>query len=707
MNKKNSAFVVLLLTHALVGAPTPTHEMTILLDYLEEEAQVRDLTVSRTHGSISVIGAMTCSFLIALYGKAAPLLVSASLVKNVCDHRALFNEFASCSTDALTKKYGHSITFSHSRSTATFKRHCTYTKRMYQEVQREIRDFVAQGNHDPCVLRDLLAANPRFSESKAPPSLRHYTSANAHHQSLHQEMYTYALCTYAPLSSKDYLIKKISPDLLLFIPHSFIQRHTTTEHTSTEHLKELKENTLLEKQLGLRINHFPTIPLLDEFLKEKKAPSHTTKLGKEFTRCLTQLFIEKALKPTPSSPSWALYFSGHGLPLHPHRIRYAQLSILQKLYKKDSIYPRALLYKKAMSSTREALEQLSPYGEQIVCSLPLNQFRNVLDVFEKLPVSVLYYSSCFGFIEIPYSTEEKAPVFSYDIICGTLSENLSLQDAPMLFLPPYRFSTKGNSCLIEGITHTSLDITQQSLRIHTTVHFDRFFDTLRKPKAIDYASLIACLHPYIDEQGNILHHNLHNTAHIRKALSTSSEPVVTTNPFCLLKNGSAVNINAQVFLLADNRIPPFSLGKSSHRPSLVSILPGQAWHRISSLTARHLTFNELIFSFLDLPDLASSKLFWIKELIVRPSDDLPQDQPLVLQDVIITRNVANYESLRHHSSNLVYFTDASGITRCVTLTGPEALQAHTVPKLTIHKELFGLFPGLKKAYDEQHTYPTV
>ena len=119
------------------------------------------------HQKISIIGAMTSCVLVALYKKAAPLLVSKSLIANICAHKTLFNEFASRSTEALTATYGPSITFSHSRSTETFKRHCTYTKRMYQEVHKEIAQFAAQGNNNPHTLLELLALNSSFFREKS------------------------------------------------------------------------------------------------------------------------------------------------------------------------------------------------------------------------------------------------------------------------------------------------------------------------------------------------------------------------------------------------------------------------------------------------------------------------------------------------------------------------------------------------------------
>ena len=83
-------------------------------------------------------------------------------------------------------------------------------------------------------------------------------------------MYAYALCAYAPLTPQEYLIKEVSSDLLLCIPHSFIQQHTTTKHANTDHLVGIKEDTPLEKLLGIRVNHLSTITDIDAYCQQKK-----------------------------------------------------------------------------------------------------------------------------------------------------------------------------------------------------------------------------------------------------------------------------------------------------------------------------------------------------------------------------------------------------------------------------------------------------
>ena len=116
-----------------------------------------------------------------------------------------------------------------------------------------------------------------------------------------------------------------------------------------------------------------------------------------------------------------------------------------------------------------------------------------------------------------------------------------------------------------------------------------------------------------------------------------------------------------------------------------------------SLTTRHFTFAETAFSFLDIPDLAAPKLFWIKELRVRSSEDLPPNQPPVLHDVIITRNIPTYESLAYKSSNLIYFTDASGTTRCIPCNGEEIYRGtDTLKKRSSSRSFSRSFLILKK-----------
>ncbi|MBA3751808.1 hypothetical protein H0X06_03355 [Candidatus Dependentiae bacterium] len=674
--------------------------MTIILDYLGQEASVKDLTTG-TGNYDSVVGAMTFSLLIALHQKASPILVTRSLVKNVLDHRALFLEFASDSVALLTKKYGPSITFSHSGSTALFKHHCSYTQRMHSEVTETIKDFTLQGKQDKDALLDLLAGHPRFLEDKAPPSLRYYTTPHKFNETLHKEMSTYALCAYAPLSPQDYIIKKVSKDLLLLIPRSYTTNITSSSSESTDYQKSIKKLTPLEKRLGLKVNHLADIATFDEIINTgnssllKKKPLQIS--TKTFVRSLSKLFITKAERAPAEGARWALYIAGHGCPTHKERTHQKQLYCLKKYYKKDPRNERAKIYKQEHKDVSTRVRHLHPGYENIICSLPLKEFRKFLHFLEKITTSMLFYTSCFAGGEhliTPYQIHEQDSVFSYDIVVGTVSENSSLQDAPSLFLPPYRALPQEN--IIQGITYESLDIDNSTLAVHTNLYFNRFFSEIKKTKAPDYHTLTSLLHPYTDDQYNLKKESLHNCAHLRKACATSFSPVLTKPPFCVLKKDSLVHKDAHVFLLADHVLSPFSLKKQRYQPSLLSILPGLAWHLIPAFKAPEYTFLEIVFSFFDLPDLSSGKLFWIKKLEVRSSEDLPKNQPPVLYDVIITRNIPTYESLLHASAHLVYFTDSSGVTRCLSFNAHSPIKAHTVPRSVIHQELYALFAQLKQ-----------
>lgn len=700
---KKIAFILLVgLTSPVHSAAQSLRHLIMLLDFKQAEGRVNQHTGSM--GDFPpALGAITFTLLPALYQKAAPILVSTSLLKNILNHRKIFFDFVKEDTAILRRTYGPRCAFSYCPNLQALKENCMYTDKMYRSVNETLNKHLKNGTmEDIRTTTRRLHSSSIFAEEGAPPSLHRYSSKGRLPEALHKEMSAYALCAYAPLDSDHWVIKEVSQELTLLIPKEYL---TKTSNESPLYKGSSIEPTALEKTLGLKIHHLRDIHDINELTKERPVPQEVV-----FTRHLSKLFTEH----NKQHNRWTVYIAGHGLPAYPERAALRQLRTQKKYYETQRARPHAHLTKNAqiekrfsafnkeLSKTEYALKGLPPTGyESIICSVPLAEFSTFLTFLQThIATNLLFYTSCYAGGEhliTPYHSEGKDRIFNYTIITGTASDNAALQEAPMFILPPYSAGVNNERVIIE-IPQDAFDLKKRSLCPRTSLKFDAFFAALDAHNK-DYHHLISLLHPYTDKDGNLRRDFLANYAHIRKAGSSFFEPVSTGKPFIVLNDAQKKPVTAQdsgAVLLYKNQTPEIILKKGSSKqpPAFLSMIPGPSWHTLPMLTSPDHKFIDLFLSFLDLPDMRTPKAFFIKKVICH-ADNLPVESssPAVLTDVLILRNVQIYENVRYQTAASAYFTMA-GTSYYVPLTNSPTIQARKVSFENVKKELSLIFKDM-------------
>lgn len=679
----------------------PTRDLIILLDFGQSEE------LSRTGGRPGYIrgsasprlAALTSTVLPALYQQAAPLLVSKALLKTIMARKLIFHDCVTSSLGTLHKKYDRNK-ITRALSLAQFKRHCMYAHRKYNEIKHELAGIFKQGTAqeiDKAI--DTLTTKQIYLETAAPRSLQLYSNnSRSLKRALHRELQAYTLCAYAPLTPQKFIMKDVSSDLALLIPRSYYTQEDTNKAQYTAGQKTV---TALEKKLGIKVHHLPDITDSSFFMKTMPI-NYTVPLA----HLLSQILVTKK---EGSTHIWVLYLSGHGLPTYQERNQVQQLESLKKVYQKQPIgmNHRAYTQRRArinqkLNKTQRILKHLPATHENIICSLPMAEFQRVLEFSNtQISTSLVFYTTCFGAGEhliTPYKKGTQNLRFTYDIIVASVSDAVSLQDAPMLLIPPY----KCTPTTIEGITRDSFDVRQKCLTLRSLIHFNQFFKKTRDSQR-DYHSFTTCLHPYFTSQGTFIHSNLENIAHVRPAQNTTFQVISRRPSLCKVpQQPCTIPQSTEVAFLTRSVNPSLKL---PHKlPTFISLTPGPSWHCINQITAPQTTLKELINSFLALPTLSSPKLFWIKKVECKQTSTVPpllplpfgSTKPRILHNVIIARNICTTDALRHSTTNSVYFTGSNGTCWHIPIKGTLGTAERTSWNF-IEKELFSLFPALRAA----------
>ncbi len=703
--------VLLAPLQALQSTPAiPTKDLIIILDYGQSEEQLRTGSSPTIHGhqieGLAKLGAMTSTLLPALYQQTAPILVSRSMLHSILKRKEIFHDCLTKDIAELSRKYDRQ-TITQAPSLGLFKQHCVYAQKMYKTIQQELSEICKQGNTTENTAMKTLATKHPYLESSAPRSLHVYSGEKrSMNEGLHKELQAYALCYYAPLSPEHFIMKEVSQELILLLPKKSALKDSYD-------YKESTALTPLEKLIGIEVNHLKDIKDI-QYLLQKTPITYGIPLSDN----LRHLLIPKK---EGSTHVWAVYITGHGLPSYPERRRIEHLKQLKCFYdqqiaatiarkpqEKSALALRHRLIQEELAKTELILAHLPTTHERIICSVTVDEFKNVLSFLNtELSTSILLYTSCYGggeHLVAPYQGNTK--VLNFDCISGSLSDTVSFQTTPMLLLPPYKSSKVSTKTMIEGINQDSIDIQRKCLAPYSSIHFDEFFKKVREPKR-DAFTLIHCLHPYT-EQGKIMADSLENIALERPAGATSFTVVSKGNSVAHASSqefGTAVD----VALLTERRYGQVRLVQNV--PSFVSLTAGPAYHVIDALEAPDQTLVQLVKSFLELPTLSTPKVFWVKKLTCKketpPPFFLPFEffKPLirgkessvtVLHDVVIARNIPTTDALKHEASISVYFSDTQGSTWYMPIKKSWRTAAKTTRALA-HAELHTLFPGLREA----------
>lgn len=696
----------------------PTREIIILLDYQKQEEIKKTLYATISQESYIQppnprgIGAMTITFLIALYQKAAPILVQSTLIENILKHKQIVKDFLTKNLQILSEKYSQYTRFQNYNNLKQFKENCCYIQNRYQEFINELNKIKTKDSKNIQKFLLKITSDKRFNIKYAPNGLQHLDK-HFTKKLMFFEMIIYTLCYLAPINKSDWIIKKVNNDLYLFLPKKYINEMGIKEEALS--FKKSKKNTvnLLEQSIGLKVNHLKDIDsFVQEFSQNKK-----NKNSKTLSESLKKLFVLNTDKDENNEnikqkQIWSIYATGHGIPKAPINELLSQLNSLEKLYskkisnkkykkclevkqkqdlysyqyhlnscKKHHIFQRSYLnlrkIKNEIKKLKSRINKINKLHEGTILSLTKEEFQKLLLFFnDKIKTAFLYYTSCYSggsvAIEAYTKTNGKQLILNYHVASGTLAENMSLQEMPLFKLPPYNQIKINKKIIIQGITSKDINLDDNTLKLQTTLQYEKFFKSLRQGLHLDPKNLptvIFNLHPYTQTpNGKLKTQCIGNIPLIRFAGEDHFTVIPHDNSFVKIDKEFVKNCNKKIklnpetaALLYTEYIPTpisFSRKKNKRVSPFISMIPGLAVHTFEQISAPRLSLTDVMKSFLFFPELSASKIFWIKKLKCSRKGKLANyvkakyNKPISeLNDVIIMRNICNSDILHSKLSN--------------------------------------------------------
>ena len=671
---------------------TPTKELIFALDYQQEETFTNTLNTQASNNptdSPGGLNAISLCLLVALEQNKIPIVASTNLIKNILDHKRLFLDFARQPIKYLTSKYGKYKRFNSHENLIEFQELCKYYYKTYKSVSTYLESSGEKtGIKASEQICDKICKLPEFSSANAPLKVQNEPN---------NEMGLYLMCARISLTSEKWLIKEVDNNLTLLIPQE-LTKNIRENATSTNITK-------LEKELGLKIQHLKTI-FQKDILNYKTKPISTTE---SFIEALNNIFVQKSnYNYNEKVPVWSFYITGHGIPTINSDVLLEQLKALEKHYtniistgqfadcfkSKESPeqhrthirncnkhhhfkrqYNDLECIKREIKKLQKQQEYLTYMHKGLIVSLAKDVFQKMLIFFNnKINTGFLFYSSCYAGGEHlfdPYSQNNASLVLNYPVISGTLAENMSLQETPQLRIPPYN-----------KYRLTKEDVTENRLKIRTTLNYEKFFQELRDGKHKNDNNLhqiVSYLHPYTDEHGKLVFDSLRNIPSYRPAYAKSFSVLsgipsftIFNNENCQNKKRTSLKIETEANLLYTDYVPYSLICEKKHRqaPVFVSMLPSLASHVIEEIKAPQYTLHELLNGFLIFPEMKAPKIFWIKKITCINSTNLNsnffsshKNKTITLHDVIILRNICTSESLSKLSpidqtegQNYIFFT---------------------------------------------------
>ncbi len=666
----------------------PNREIILLLD---DKNNIMESVEKTLKGPIryesptdnpSGMGAMTITSIIAMHQKAAPIIISRPLIENIIYHKQIFKDFATKDTKDLVKKYSKYNRFKNINDLKSFRQNCKYIYKKHKELNKCLHKLLT--NTDT---QDLLPeitkiiSDKKFNINNAPKALN-FINGSSKNYSIYSETMLYFLCYNSMINMNKWVIKKISKDLCLLIPKDYVANiETYTAKQLVKSCNKLDKCTPAENKLGLKVNHLKDISSLKEYLKK---PNKSKKI-KNITHYLAKVFTEKQDK---QNIIWSVYIAGHGFPEVQLKSLYRQLKKLEALYTKKSRKLRniqnAKKIKSEISYVKNKISNITDNQKGIIVSLTKQEFQDLLLFFnDKIDTVLMYYTSCFSGGELlikPYKKDNQDIILNYNVISGTLAENIALQEMPTIKLPPYSSKINHNIPVNQKLELEDIDKKHKNLKLKTTLQYQDFFNSLRNGLHLDTKNLplvVFNLHPYTDRPcGAIRNECLGNIPSVRLAGNNKFEVIPHDNSFIIMdqdyiqKHESKANLSPDkaTLLYADHIKPEISFSKKTCKqiPACISMKPGFAIHTFEHISAPEFDLSEIMNSFLCFPELSASKMFFIKKLKCSKSKKLnkySKDKTVELTDVVVMRNIVSSDSLdnkkpgRPPLDTCIYFTE--------------------------------------------------
>jgi hypothetical protein len=573
------------------GIPYSTNRLVILCDESEGQLQIF---------KHFVLGNMYILF----FEKSSPVLIPTALFDKFFSFREIAKDVSTLSRNELDAKYvelkkfldENNLGFSYDNYVENLKLSVQSVNDYKDNKIQEAKEASAQLKKDITSKEDPLYKLIHFSLE----------------------------ASFINFNSEDWYYYQPSDRFILLIPKQYAQK--------------------LGDKLGLRIEK--TIPkeLTDSALalarhKNRLKNEQKQSLGEALLKDIEKIF----LSPIDLQQHWAIYLAGHGLQLFARLILSKEFEdkrrvVMDEIQQLQMNIDRSIedteqkKLKVAQEQKKDALNRLLIQGEaearkmginrQTVAGFSIDEFKQLLKYFSvKLPVSVFAYSTCFGGGSNLYKVYDKEQKDNFlekhpFVICTAgFSERSTTSIWGYPTFPPYEtgLDVSALSSFYEGSTFVKT--------VSGGGGLDTFFQEVEKSgQPINWNKALEGVFKFsVNPEDNIPLIKFPGTEwftmlDLKNVLSIWKVKAGTRAPDKPLE----VSPEKQIILLYAQTIPFPLVYWENAKHNFVSMVPGNAWHRLQAVEAELSSMVNIISSFFFYySELQQQKIFFIKKIIAR------------------------------------------------------------------------------------------
>lgn len=557
--------------------------LIVLQECGNNEGFAKTLNATNLTDTASITGALTVTFLEAVYQKAAPILVSGALIESIIEYKIMYDDFIQLNLEDLKQKYGSYKLFSEPSSIQELRTGCLFLEAIYTQSSK-IHQSAAPKNAIGTIWKELGGTATSLP------------------------FITQLLFSSSKIPFDDYIIKKIVSaqdyHFYLLIPKSYLPAKIQNDAT-----------------FGLKTQALQTVTLQDINPTSKNyAACH-----KDMSDVITSLFVTK--KDLQNYPFiWSIFMSGHGIYSETIQgyIRGAQQTLenseRQLVEAKNNPFYRQDLKAIEERISRQKIDLITLENKQHIAGIGMHEFRKLLVFFNsQISVNFLFYNSCFAAgqqaIDAYYDfTNKKQLMLNYPIASDAITEATTFTR---------QFTLHIN--FIPSIYELTIPIDKNGfIKMLYKSNFKAFFDALKSSAIISYNKLLSYVSFYASPDKILIA----NRPKIRfpgtqwfSIVDVDKDTYALTNTRAVAQGLKPLVIRNKNVLLISALTIPFPiifnrLAKQSF-PTFVSLQPGKAKHIFSSIEAPQYTLDEVLNGFFFSNKLYASKLFIIDKLLVK------------------------------------------------------------------------------------------
>lgn len=631
-----------------------------LIIFFDSSENIRELLDNNRENS----QAFTLQLYSALIDKAAPILVSSSLLHNFLSRKIIFHDFITLNLVDLTKKYNN---------------YPLFQAREIQQMQKECADILSKSHLSPIF-------GSEFNELLSKETL-----------------YTNLFLAYAiPFTAKEWVVRQRG-DFYLLIPRDYM-RNWAPSYTADKLIASAKLEPE-ELELGLQFQHSRSMP--DSFFETFVDLVPVEQTPEKFLQLLPYIFIsapayQKILKKDSylRIPLWHIYLGGHGsrTKSNIHAIEFGLRQERAQLQERID----ELIELKA--ETCIAVVRAVERGLEIPATPPECKNPQIKKVFEQAFWHALVIrdkrAAALGVIAgmpVPYFTQltqflNSVIATRFLFICSCYAAGENLQEPYKLSGKPFELNyTVASQAVTEEVTYTItshvglyLKLKHPKNKFMVAPAFESFFDILLKSVPVSaeskklfnpFIDAAAYAAGFFDQSGQVIDpikrkFAINNLVWLRVpgttwfSFATFRERTFVINRRLVAKYAAErlrtpVEITKKSLILLEADTINFPLKINSYNnylPQIVSIMSGSATHR----------FAERVTIMGGLEDFVNMILR--QETVQRARAAQPVKQFyikfLVCKNVLVTRSYRDVLIIKNNLEqnevyNAVYFFDES------------------------------------------------